>query len=219
MIQKRNLASFLICFSIIVLVAVVVSVATLMPKESSFGFMQTSDALNATNATSSATNATSSATNATSSATNATSSATNATSSATNATSSATNTTLSKTIQITSADTKQATDGKSVDIDLQIQPFPVTQSENTQFKITFLQPSSQTVQVHVDYDFSISKMNSEVFRASSSTGQPLLHTAEGIVSIPYKFNQEGEYSVQVSVMGINFIPIKTEQALFDLKVS
>ena len=66
--QKRNLASSLICFSFIVLVAVVVGVATLMPKESSFGFMQTSDALNATNATSSATNATSSATNATSSA-------------------------------------------------------------------------------------------------------------------------------------------------------
>ena len=203
--QKRNLASFLICFSFIVLVAVVVGVATLMPKESSFGFMQTSDALNATNATSSAANATSSAANATSSAANATSSAANAT--------------LSKTIQITSADTKGATDGKSVDIDLQIQPFPVTQSENSQFKITFLQPSSQTVQVHVDYDFSISKMNSEVFRASSSTGQPLLHTAEGIVSIPYKFSQEGEYSVQVSVMGINFIPLKTEQALFDLKVS
>ena len=203
--QKRNLASSLICFSFIVLVAVVVGVATLMPKESSFGFMQTSDALNAANATSSAANATSSATNATSSAANATSSAANAT--------------LSKTIQITSADTKGATDGKSVDIDLQIQPFPVTQSENTQFKITFLQPSSQTVQVHVDYDFSISKMNSEVFRASSSTGQPLLHTAEGIVSIPYKFSQEGEYSVQVSVMGINFIPLKTEQALFDLKVS
>ena len=210
--QKRNLASSLICFSFIVLVAVVVGVATLMPKESSFGFMQTSDALNAANATSSAANATSSAAYATSSAANATSSAANATSSAANAN-------LSKTIQITSADTKGATDGKSVDIDLQIQPFPVTQSENTQFKITFLQPSSQTVQVHVDYDFSISKMNSEVFRASSSTGQPLLHTAEGIVSIPYKFNQEGEYSVQVSVMGINFIPIKTEQALFDLKVS
>ena len=189
--QKRNLASSLICFSFTVLVVVVVGVATLMPKESSFGFMQTSDALNDTNATLSATNATSSATNAT----------------------------LSKTIQITSADTKEATDGKSVDIDLQIQPFPVTQSENSQFKITFLQPSSQTVQVHVDYDLSISKMNSEVFRASSSTGQPLLHTAEGIVSIPYKFIQEGQYSVQVSVMGINFIPIKTEQALFDLKVS
>ena len=180
--QKRNLVSFLICFSFTVLV--VVGVVTLMPKESGFGFMQTSDALNATNATSSATNAT-----------------------------------LSKTIQITSADTKEATDGKSLDIDLQIQPFPVTKSGNSQFKITFLQPSSQTVQVHVDYDLSISKMNSEVFRASSSTGQPLLHTAEGIVSIPYEFSQEGQYSVQVSVMGINFIPIKTEQALFELKVS
>jgi len=119
--QKRNLASFLICFSFIVLVAVVVGVATLMPKESSFGFMQTSDALNATNATSSAINATSSATN----------------------------TTLSKTIQITSADTKQATDGKSVDIDLQIQPFPVTQNWYSQFKITFLQPSSQKEQLTV----------------------------------------------------------------------
>ncbi|HSA73263.1 MAG TPA: hypothetical protein VLD84_04840 [Nitrososphaeraceae archaeon] len=193
--QKRNLASFLICFSFIILVAVVVGVATLMPKESSFGFMQTSDALNAT------------------------SSATNAALNATNATSSATNATLSKTTRITSADTKESTDGKSVDIDLQIQPFPVTRSGNSQFKITFLQPSTQTVQVHVDYDLSISKMNNEVFRASSSTGQPLLHTAEGIVNIPYKFSQEGEYSVQISVMGINFIPIKMEQVLFDLKVS
>jgi len=181
--QKTIVASFLICFSFTVLVGVVgVVVAT--PKELGFGFIQTSYALNGTNAATNGTNAT-----------------------------------VSKNTQITSADTKEATDGKSLDIDLQVQPFPVTQSGNSQFKITFLQPSSQTVQVHVDYDLSISKMNSEVFRASSSTGQPLLHTAEGIVTIPYKFSQGGEYSVQVSVMGINFIPIKTEQASFDLKVS
>jgi hypothetical protein len=195
--QKTIVASFLICFSFTVLVGVVgVVVAT--PKELGFGFIQTSYALNGTNA---ATNGTNAATNGTNAATN------------------GTNATLSKNTQITSADTKEATDGKSLDIDLQVQPFPVTQSGNSQFKITFLQPSSQTVQVHVDYDLSISKMNSEVFRASSSTGQPLLHTAEGIVTIPYKFSQGGEYSVQVSVMGINFIPIKTEQASFDLKVS
>lgn len=132
----------------------------------------------------------------------------------------ATNSTLiSNTVQITSPDTKAATDGKSVDIDLQIQPFPITKNVNSQFMITFLQPSTQTVQVHVDYDFAITKMNNEVFRASSKTGQPLLHTAEGIVKIPYKFEEGGQYSVQISVMGINFIPIKTEQALFDLKVS
>lgn len=136
----------------------------------------------------------------------------------TNAT--ATNSTqISKPVQINSSNTKGITDGKSINIDLQIQPFPVTKNVDTQFMIKFLQPSTQSVQVHVDYDFAITKMNSEVFRASSKTGQPLLHTAEGIVKIPYKFDQGGEYSIQISVMGINFIPIKTEQALFDLKVS
>jgi len=132
----------------------------------------------------------------------------------------ATNSTrISNMVQITSPDTKAATDGKSINIDLQIQPFPITKNVDSQFMITFLQPSTQTVQVHVDYDFAITKMNNEVFRASSKTGQPLLHTAEGIVKIPYKFEEGGQYSIQVSVIGINFIPIKTEQALFDLKVS
>lgn len=131
----------------------------------------------------------------------------------------ANSTQISKTVQITAADSKAATDGNSVDIDLQIQPFPISKDVDSQFTITFLQPSSQTVQVHVDYDFAITNNDSEVFRASTKTGQPLLHTAEGIVKIPYKFDQGGEYSLQVSVMGINFIPIKTEQALFDLKVS
>jgi hypothetical protein len=124
----------------------------------------------------------------------------------------------SKTVQISTADSKAATDGNSLNIDLQIQPFPITKNEDSQFMISFLQPSSQTVQVHVDYDFAITNNNNEVFRASTITGQPLLHTAEGVVKIPYKFTQDGEYSLQVSVMGINFIPIKTEQALFDLNV-
>lgn len=128
------------------------------------------------------------------------------------------NTEISKAVQITGADSNVPTDGNSLNIDLQIQPFPITKSVDSQFMITFLQPSSQTVQVHVDYDFSITNNNNEVFRASSITGQPLLHTAEGIVKIPYKFTQDGEYSLQVSVMGINFIPIRTEQALFDLNV-
>jgi hypothetical protein len=136
----------------------------------------------------------------------------------TNATA-ANSTQISNSVQINSSNTKAITDGKSINIDLQIQPFPVTKNVDTQFMIKFLQPSTQSVQVHVDYDFAITKMNSEVFRASSKTGQPLLHTAEGIVKIPYKFDQGGQYSIQISVMGINFIPIKTEQALFDLKVS
>ena len=185
MSKKIGMIYFIICFSFAILVIIP------MFKDSGFGFLQTSNTLNGTNATAA---------------------------NGTNATA-ANSTQISKPVQITSSDTKAATNGTSVDIDLQIKPFPVTKNVDTQFMITFLQPSTQSVQVHVDYDLAISKMNSEVFRASFKTGQPLLHTAEGIVKIPYKFDQEGQYSVQISVLGINFIPIKTEQALFDLKVS
>jgi hypothetical protein len=177
MSKKIGMIYFIICFSFAILVIIP------MFKDSGFGFLQTSNTLNGTNATA------------------------------------ASGTQTSKPVQITSSDTKAATNGTSVDISLQIKPFPVTKNVDTQFMITFLQPSTQSVQVHIDYDLAISKMNSEVFRASSKTGQPLLHTAEGIVKIPYKFDQEGQYSIQISVMGINFIPIKTEQSLFDLKVS
>jgi hypothetical protein len=201
MSKKISVVFFLVCFSFTILVII----PTL--KESGFGFLQTSDLLNNTNAT--VANSTQISTNAT---------VANSTQISTNATV-ANSTQISKTVQITAADSKAATDGNSVDIDLQIQPFPISKDVDSQFMITFLQPSSQTVQVHVDYDFAITNNDNEVFRASTKTGQPLLHTAEGIVKIPYKFDQGGEYSLQVSVMGINFIPIKTEQALFDLKVS
>jgi hypothetical protein len=193
MSKKIGMIYFIICFSFAILVFIPMFI------DSGFGFLQTSNTLNSTNATAA------NSTNATAA-------------NSTNATA-ANSTQISKPVQITSSDTKAATNGTSVDIDLQIKPFPVTKNVDTQFMITFLQPSTQSVQVHVDYDLAISKMNSEVFRASSKTGQPLLHTAEGIVKIPYKFDQEGQYSVQISVLGINFIPIKTEQALFDLKVS
>jgi cell wall-associated NlpC family hydrolase len=217
MSKKIGMIYFLICFSFAILVFIP------MFKDSGFGFLQTSNTLNSTNATAAnSTNATAAnSTNATAAnSTNATAAnSTNATAAnSTNATA-ANSTQISKPVQITSSNTKASTNGTSVDIDLQIKPFPVIKNVDTQFMITFLQPSTQSVQVHVDYDFAISKMNKEVFRASSKTGQPLLHTAEGIVKIPYKFDQEGQYSLQISVMGINFIPIKTEQALFDLKVS
>jgi hypothetical protein len=199
--SNKIMIYFIICFSFAILVIIP------MFKDSGFGFLQTSNTLNGTNATAA------NGTNATAA------NGTNATAAnGTNATA-ANGTQVSKPVQITSSDTKAATNGTSVDIGLQIKPFPVTKNVDTQFMITFLQPSTQSVQVHVDYDLAISKMNSEVFRASSKTGQPLLHTAEGIVKIPYKFDQEGQYSIQISVMGINFIPIKTEQSLFDLKVS
>lgn len=188
MAKKISMVCFLACFCFAILFIMTTS------SESGFAFLQVQGLSNNSNAT-----------------------VANGTQPSINGT--VANSTLnSKTVQISTADSKAPTDGNSLNIDLQIQPFPITKNEDSQFMISFLQPSSQTVQVHVDYDFAITNNNNEVFRASSITGQPLLHTAEGVVKIPYKFTQDGEYSLQVSVMGINFIPIKTEQALFDLNV-
>jgi hypothetical protein len=122
-------------------------------------------------------------------------------------------------VKINSSDSKALTDGKSIGIGLQIKPFPITNDVNSEFKITFLQPNLQVVQPHVEYDFVISKMNNEVFRASSVSGDRLLHTAEGTVTIPYKFNEGGQYSLLVTVSGINLEEIKPEKVLFGLNVS
>lgn len=188
MMRKISALSFLVCFSLTILVM------TPPLREAGPDFLQVWGSSNNSNTTS-----------------------TNGTQISSNGTA-VNDTQILKTVQITAADSKAPTDGNSLNIELQIQPFPITKNGDSQFTITFLQPSSQAVQVHVDYDFAITKNNSEVFRASSITGQPLLHTAEGTVKIPYKFIQDGDYSLKVSVMGINFIPIKPEQALFDLKV-
>jgi hypothetical protein len=118
---------------------------------------------------------------------------------------------------LSSPSTISSTDGKSLNIKIEPSPFPAKIGDE-KFKVSFLQPSN-TVQVHVDYDLSIIKDNKDIFKASSVTGQPLLHTAEGVVTIPFKFDQPGKYTVIVSAMGINFIPIKTEVAKFSLDVS
>jgi hypothetical protein len=121
-------------------------------------------------------------------------------------------------IAMTSANVKGPTDGGSLDVMVQASPFPL-KTGDSKFKISFLQPSSETIQVHIDYDVVIRKSNTELFRASALTGQPLLHTAEGIINIPYKFDSPGHYTLEVSVMGINFIPIRTENVKFDFDVS
>lgn len=122
-----------------------------------------------------------------------------------------------KSISTSTPNVKIPTDGASVDVLVQPSPFPLTTGDS-KFRISFFQPSSETVQVHIDYDVVIKQLNKEVFRASALTGQPLLHTAEGIVTIPYRFDASGNYTLEVAVMGINFVPIRTEYAIFDFSI-
>jgi hypothetical protein len=61
----------------------------------------------------------------------------------------------------------------------------------------------------------------QVFSASQLAGQSgaPLHTAEGIVTIPYTFASSGNYNIDVTVYGILFNPIKPESADFTVRVT
>ena len=123
-----------------------------------------------------------------------------------------------QTSSVPSGDIKP-TSGDTLDVKLEPIPSPIESGQETNYKVTFLQKATGTVQVHVDYDFIILKDNTtEVFRASQQTGQPLLHTAEGIVTMPFTLEDPGSYTIRVPVMGINFIPMATENADFHVNV-
>jgi hypothetical protein len=55
-----------------------------------------------------------------------------------------------------------------------------------------------------------------LIQASALAGLPNqpLHTAEGIVTTPYTFQQQGAYIITITVYGILFNPIKPEVAQF-----
>jgi hypothetical protein len=112
---------------------------------------------------------------------------------------------------------QSTTDGS---LDVNISPFPevINTNNEVKFKINFFEPGTDKIQVHVDYDFQILNNGKEIFSAAKQISQPLLHTAEGSVTIPFTFPSPGEYSINIPVLGINFIPINPEYAKFEFTV-
>lgn len=113
------------------------------------------------------------------------------------------------------------TSGGSLNVVLQPSPDPIVKGTQTNLKVSFDQKGTSTVQPHIDYDIIISKAGKQLFQASALAGHPgqSLHTSEGIVTIPYTFQQPGIYSVKVSVFGILFNPINPESAQFQINVT
>ena len=119
---------------------------------------------------------------------------------------------------------QNATSGSSLDVFLEPTPYPAkVNKSSTKFKISFLKPGTNALQEHVDFNLKIYGNNSRVFQATNSTGQPEvpLHAIEGVMTIPmlnYKFNQAGQYRIEIPVYGILFNPIRPEFANFTLNV-
>ena len=115
---------------------------------------------------------------------------------------------------------KQTSNG-ALDVLLQPSPQSAGHTSPTSLKIEYMTKGTGAVQPHIDYDVVIKDSNGkQVFTASQLAGQPgkPLHTAEGIVTIPYTFPAPGDYSISIPVYGILFNPIKPESADFTIKV-
>ncbi len=86
---------------------------------------------------------------------------------------------------ITDPKSFQSTNGGSLDVN--ISPSQAIDINEVKFKINYLEPGTDNIQVHVDYDFQILNNGEEIFSAAKQISQPLLHTAEGSVTIHLPF--------------------------------
>ncbi len=95
-------------------------------------------------------------------------------------------------------------------LDIKLTYDAIESGDQTRIGIDFINPTTQKIQVHIDYRVTVSKGIEEVFGPT-----PLIHTSEGSVKIPIEFNQgDGEYTMDIEVEGILFQPIPTETASF-----
>jgi hypothetical protein len=107
-------------------------------------------------------------------------------------------------------------------LDVLLVPLSNVSREEMHFRVGFLQPNTNELQRHVDFNFIIIKDGKEVFSASNQTGQPQipLHSIPGTMDIPlftYDFQKIGEYTIKIPVSGILFNPIIPEEAEFRIK--
>ena len=103
------------------------------------------------------------------------------------------------------------TSGGTINVGFSTDPINPNPGDQTQLKISFLNKQN-TIQQHIDYRVIVTQGQNQIF------GIPITHTAEGSVSIPYQFQNAGDYQVTVSVEGILFQPIPPETAVFSIAI-
>ncbi|MCY1155779.1 MAG: exported protein of unknown function [Nitrososphaera sp.] len=131
---------------------------------------------------------------------------------------------IGATFGITTTTAAHAQDGGMVKttnkgtLDIRLVPM-WTESGQATFTVSFLNPGTDTPHEHQDYDFKILKDGQEVFSAANQTGQAVLHNVEGTLTVPYTFQENGDYTIQVYLAGIGLPAIPTdEEATFPITV-
>jgi hypothetical protein len=105
-------------------------------------------------------------------------------------------------------------------LDVRLEPM-WSEDGQASFNVSFLNPGTGTLHQHQDYDFKILKGDQEVFSAANQTGQAVLHNVEGTLTVPFTFQENGDYTVQVDLAGTGIGPtIPTdEEATFSITVT
>lgn len=97
--------------------------------------------------------------------------------------------------------------------DLDILLEPDWSNDTARFKVSFLDPGTDTLHMHQDYDFIILQDGREVFSAAKQVNQPLIHNVEGTIVVPFKFENTGDYVVKVAIYGIGLPAIPMDEAV------
>jgi hypothetical protein len=94
-----------------------------------------------------------------------------------------------------------------------------TEGGQATFTVSFLNPGTDTPHEHQDYDFRILKDGQQVFSAANQTGQAVLHNVEGTLTVPFTFQENGDYIIQVYLAGTGLPALPTdEEAAFPITV-
>lgn len=104
-------------------------------------------------------------------------------------------------------------------LDVMIEP-EWRENGSASFHVSFLNPGTETLHEHQDYDFRILKDGTEVFSAARNTGQNLIHNVPGTLTVPYQFQENGDYTIEVYIAGTGITPIipTDEEATFQIQV-
>jgi hypothetical protein len=104
------------------------------------------------------------------------------------------------------------TSGGTINVGFSTDPANPNPGDQTQLKISFINKQN-AIQQHIDYRVTVTKGQNQVF------GIPITHVGEeGAVSIPYQFQDAGDYQITVSVEGILFQPIPPETVTFSITI-
>ena len=105
------------------------------------------------------------------------------------------------------------TDKGILNVGLSTIPVKPVPDDITKFKIDFINPKTEKIQLHIDYKFTLQRDGKNVLGPTD-----LIHTSEGSVTIPAPTLDPGTYSVIIEIEGILFQPIPVEVVSFSIPI-